>query len=395
MQHREIYLDNAATSWPKPPAVVAAMTRFLEDVGGNPGRSGHARSIAAGRLVDSAREAVARCFGADDPLRVAFTANVTEALNLALRGMLRPGDHVVTSSLEHNSMMRPLRQLEREGVELSVIACAGDGSLDPAQVLGALRDNTRLVALTHASNVCGTLLPIAAVGKGLRASGRPDVRLLVDSAASAGIVPIDIERDAVDLLAFTGHKSLLGPTGTGGLILGSRVAPDAVRPLKCGGTGSFSEHEEQPPFLPDALESGTLNVVGLAGLDAGIGWLRAQDAVDIQKRHARNARLLIDGLSTIPGLRLHGPRDLAQRIDIVSFELDGVSPSEAGFALDDEFGIQCRVGLHCAPAAHRTLGTFPQGTIRFSPGPFTTAGDLEYAIDAIGIIAQRAGRNHG
>ena len=225
---RSIYLDNAATSWPKPPEILAAMGRFLNEVGGNPGRSGHRLSIEAGRLVESAREAVAGLFHADDPLRVVFTANVTEALNLALCGLLRRGDHVITSSMEHNSMMRPLRMLEKAGVELSVVACAPDGTLDISQVEAAIQANTRLIALTHASNVTGTLLPVAEAGRIARQHG---LLLLVDSAATAGAVQIDMVRDGIDLLAFTGHKSLLGPTGTGGLVLGERVDVSAMRPL--------------------------------------------------------------------------------------------------------------------------------------------------------------------
>ncbi|WP_319244409.1 aminotransferase class V-fold PLP-dependent enzyme [uncultured Propionivibrio sp.] len=389
-ERRSIYLDNAATSWPKPPVVVDAVVRALTEVGGNPGRAGHARSIAAGRLVDAAREAVAEFFGADDPLRVVFGANVTEALNLALCGLLRPGDHVITSSIEHNSMMRPLRQLESEGVALTVVACAPDGTLDPAQVLAALRPETRLVALCQASNVAGTLLPVAEIGRRLRACTLAQPLLLVDSAASAGIVPIDIERDAIDLLAFTGHKSLLGPTGTGGLILGRRVDPARIRPLKRGGTGSLSEQEEQPRFLPDAFESGTLNVAGLAGLDAGLRWLLAQDRAALRQQHAANTRRLLDGLGAIPGVTLFGPRDPARQVDIVSFTLAGMSCSEAGFRLDEEFGVECRIGLHCAPAAHRTFGTFPEGSIRFAPGLFTATDALDAAIDAAARLASSA-----
>lgn len=388
-EKRTVYLDNAATSWPKPSSVIRAMTRYLEEIGGNPGRSGHARSIAAGRLVDSVRETVAGFFRAEDPLRVVFSANVTEALNLALCGLLRAGDHVITSSVEHNSMMRPLRQLEKEGVALTVVPCEPDGSLDPARVFASIQPRTRLIALTQASNVVGTILPVAEIGRFIRATQHDRLLLLVDSASSAGVVPIDIEGDGIDLLAFTGHKSLLGPTGTGGLILGSRVDPASILPLKRGGTGSFSEHEEQPGFLPDAFESGTLNVVGLAGLEAGIRWIRECGAEELRKRHAAIADLLIDGLAAIPEVTLHGPRDSARQIDILSFELEGISPSEAGFMMDDEFGIQCRVGLHCAPAAHRTIGTFPGGTIRLAPGPFTTNEDLYYVIDAIDRLAKR------
>lgn len=380
-----VYLDNAATSWPKPPEVAAAMVRFLDEVGANPGRSGHRLSIEAGRLVASAREAVAELFHADDPLRVVFGANATEALNLALLGLLRPGDHVITSGIEHNAMMRPLRQLERDGVALSVLPCAPDGTLEAAQVAAALRPNTRLIALTQASNVSGTLLPVAEVGAIARQHG---LLMLVDTAATAGVVPIDMERDGIDLLAFTGHKALLGPTGTGGLILGPRVDADALRPLKRGGTGSRSEDEEQPEFLPDKFESGTLNVVGLAGLEAGIRWLQERGIETIQAHHQALLRLLLAGLSEIPAVTVYGPRDPARQVDTVSFNLAGQSPSEVGFRLDEEFGIQTRVGLHCAPAAHRTLGTFPQGTVRFAPGIFTPNAAIFHALEAVRQLAR-------
>lgn len=384
---RSVYLDNAATSWPKPPAVAAAMSRFLEEVGANPGRSGHRLSIEAGRIVESAREAVAELFHAGDPLRVVFGANVTEALNLALCGLLRPGDHVITSSVEHNSMMRPLRQLEREGIELTVIACAADGTLDPAHIEAAIRPNTKLIALTQASNVMGTLLPVAQAGRMAREHG---LLLLVDTAATAGAIAIDMSRDNIDLLAFTGHKSLLGPTGTGGLVIGERVDVTQMRPLKRGGTGSYSSEEEQPRFLPDAFESGTLNAVGLAGLEAGIRWIQARGIEAIHARHSTILAQLLDGLGAIPGVTLYGTRDPARQVDTIAFNIAGMSPSEAGFLLDDEFGIQTRIGLHCAPAAHKTIGTYPDGTIRFAPGIFMTDDDVRYALDAVEQLARRS-----
>lgn len=384
---RSVYLDNAATSWPKPPAVAAAMSRFLEEVGANPGRSGHRLSIEAGRIVESAREAVAELFHAGDPLRVVFGANVTEALNLALCGLLRPGDHVITSSVEHNSMMRPLRQLEREGIELTVIACAADGTLDPAHIEAAIRPNTKLIALTQASNVMGTLLPVAQAGRMAREHG---LLLLVDTAATAGAIAIDMSRDNIDLLAFTGHKSLLGPTGTGGLVIGERVDVTQMRPLKRGGTGSYSSEEEQPRFLPDAFESGTLNAVGLAGLEAGIRWIQARGIEAIHARHSTILAQLLDGLGAIAGVTLYGTRDPARQVDTIAFNIAGMSPSEAGFLFDDEFGIQTRIGLHCAPAAHKTIGTYPDGTIRFAPGIFMTDDDVRYALDAAAQLARRS-----
>ena len=375
-----IYLDNAATSWPKPPDVAEAMVRFLGEVGANPGRSGHRLSIEAARIVYAAREAVAALVNAPDPLRVVFAANVTEALNVALRGLLRPGDHVVTSSVEHNSVMRPLRALAREGVELTVVRCAPDGTLDPADVAAALRPSTRLVVLTHASNVIGTLLPIREVGLMLRERG---TLLLVDAAQTAGAYPIDVREDCVDLLAFTGHKSLLGPMGTGGLIVGERLADSDILPLKRGGTGSRSEREEQPEFLPDALEAGTPNAVGIAGLLAGVEWLRARGVAAIRAHESALTRRLIAGLRETPGVTVYGTGDASRQTATVAFDVAGVEPSEVGLRLDEESGILCRVGLHCSPAAHRTIGTFPVGAVRFGLGPFTTEADVDAAVRAV------------
>ncbi|MGB9871458.1 MAG: aminotransferase class V-fold PLP-dependent enzyme [Anaerolineae bacterium] len=381
-----IYLDNAATSWPKPPGVLAAMARFLTEVGANPGRSGHRLSVEAGRIVYAAREAVAELFHAPDPLRVVFGMNATEGLNLALRGLLRPGDHVVTSSMEHNSVMRPLRALEREGVEVTVVPCSAEGFLDPQAVLSALRPNTRLVVLNHASNVTGTILPVAEVGRALQQMNGP--LLVVDAAQSGGAVPIDMQADGMDLLAFTGHKSLYGPTGTGGLIIGERVPLEEFRPLIRGGTGSRSEHEEQPDFLPDMCESGTPNAVGLAGLEAGVRWVLERGVEVIRAHEMELTQRLLDGLREIPGVTVYGPTDARRRTAVVSFNIAGMEPSEVGMRLDEEYGIMCRVGLHCAPAAHRTIGTFPSGTVRFALGAFSTREEVDAALWAVARLAR-------
>ncbi len=381
-----IYLDNAATSWPKPPQVLAAMAHFLTEVGGNPGRSGHRLSVEAGRIVYAAREAVAQLFNAPDPLRVVFGLNATEGINLALRGLLRPGDHVVTSSMEHNSVMRPLRALEREGVEVTVVPCSPEGMLDPQAVLTAIRPHTRLVVLNHASNVTGTILPVAEVGRALRQINGP--LLVVDAAQSGGAVPIDMQADGIDLLAFTGHKSLYGPTGTGGLIIGERVPLEEFRPLIRGGTGSRSEREEQPDFLPDMCESGTPNAVGLAGLEAGVRWVLEQGVEAIRAHEVALSGRLSDGLREIPGVTVYGPADARRRTAVVSFNIAGMEPSEVGMRLDEEYGIMCRVGLHCAPAAHRTIGTFPSGTVRFALGAFNTQEDVDAALRAVAQLAR-------
>jgi cysteine desulfurase family protein len=362
------------------------MTEFLERVGANPGRSGHHLSVKAARIVYHAREKIAELFNAPDPMRVIFTHNVTESLNLVLYGYLQPGDHLITSSMEHNSVMRPLRDLARRGVELTILSCSAEGHLIPEQIEDALQPNTVMIVLNHASNVCGTILPIQQAASIARQRG---ILLLVDTAQTAGSSPIDLTLDQIDLLAFTGHKSLLGPMGTGGLVIGERVDLERLRPLKRGGTGSRSEHEEQPEFLPDKYESGTANAVGLAGLGASLDWLLDKGIPFIRRQEIGLTEKLINGLSTIPGIILYGPGDPTLQTATVSFNISGLQPSEIGQRLDEEYGILCRVGLHCAPAAHQTLGSFPSGTVRFGMGTFTTEEDVMLALDAVRQIVTR------
>ena len=379
-----LYLDNAATSWPKAPGVATAMVRFLDEVGANPGRSGHRRSAEAGRTVYRTRAALAALFGLADPLRVVFAPNATYALNLALRGLLRPGDHVIASSMEHNAVMRPLRALEHEGVELTLAQCSDEGVLDPQQVRRALHPETRIIVLNHASNVCGTILPVAEVGRVAREAG---LLLLVDAAQTAGVLPIAMETMGIDLLAFTGHKGLLGPTGTGGLAIGPGVPLERFSPLVRGGTGSRSEHEVQPEFLPDKFESGTLNAVGLAGLLAGLEYIQEHGQAAIRAHELDLTRRLLAGLQGIPGVTVYGPRDAEHQVAVVSFNVAGRTPADVAQALDESYDIACRPGLHCAPAAHRTLGTFPTGTVRFGLGAFNTAEEVALAVQAVAELA--------
>ncbi len=382
-----IYLDNAASGWPKPPAVVQAMVRFMEEVGANPGRSGHTRAVEAARTVYAARERLAALLGVNDPLRIVFGANATEGLNQALNGALLPGDHVITSSLEHNAVMRPLRALEERGVDLSVVHCSAEGELDPLALEAEVRPNTRLIVLIHASNVVGTLLPVQAAGEIAR---RHNILLLVDAAQTAGAYPIDVEAQNIDLLAFTGHKALLGPQGTGGLYIGPRVALDEFPPLLRGGTGSRSEAEQQPAFLPDRYESGTQNGPGLAGLAAGVEFLLAEGIERVRAHEVALTRQLLEGLARIPQVTVYGPRDPERQIPTVSFNVEGLEPDEVGLRLDEEYGIMCRVGLHCSPAAHRTIGTFPRGTIRWSLSYLSTAEEVDEALQALAEIVRSA-----
>jgi len=381
-----IYMDNGATSFPKPPGVSRAMLHFLNDVGGSPGRSGHRLSQEAARIVFDCRESLAALFAVPDSRRIAFTLNATEALNTALLGLLREGDRVVTTAMEHNSVMRPLRELVRSrGISLQMVSCDRQGRLDLDELEQALKMGPRLVAVNHASNVTGSVVSLERVGSLARSAG---ALLLVDAAQSAGVIPIDVVRDGVDILAFTGHKGLLGPQGTGGLWVAEGIE---VEPLCRGGTGSNSELEEQPDFYPDRLESGTHNAVGLAGLRAGVEFLRTT-GVDVIAAHERSlAARLLEGLGALQGVTLHGPAAGENRTSVVSFTIPGMAPSEIGFLLDEAFGVLTRVGLHCAPGAHRTIGTYPEGTVRLSPGYFTTPGEIEKVVEAIAYVAKKKG----
>jgi cysteine desulfurase family protein len=380
-----IYMDNGATSFPKPPAVAAAMTHFLEAVGGSPGRAGHRLSQEASRMVFHCREGLAELFGIPDSRRIAFTLNATEALNLALLGLLRDGDRVVTTSMEHNSVMRPLRHLEKcRRIDLEVVPADELGRTDPADLEKALGEKTRLLAVNHVSNVTGAVLPLEIFSQVARRHG---VLFLVDAAQSAGLLPIDVEADdGIDLLAFTGHKGLLGPQGTGGLWVREGVD---VAPLLRGGTGSNSELEEQPDFYPDRFESGTQNAVGIAGLGAAVDFIREQGVARIAAHEKSLTSRLLEGLADVDGIKLYGPGPDEGRSAVVSINFEGLQPSEGGFMLDEGFGVLSRVGLHCAPGAHRTIGTYPSGTVRLVPGFFTTEQDVDHVVRACRHIAGR------
>ena len=374
-----VYFDNAATSWPKPQETMDAMYLFAAHTGANPGRSGHSLSVQAAREVMDTREALAELLCVQDMLRIIFTRNATESLNLVFKGLLHKGDHVITSSMEHNSVMRPLRGLESQGVKLSVVQCAPTGELDPGDIRAAIMRGTRMIVLTHASNVTGTLMPVSEVGSIAREHG---IVFCVDAAQTAGSVPIDVQSMNIDILVFTGHKALFGPQGTGGLYLGPGLEHE-LTPLVMGGTGSLSEFEKQPDFLPDKYESGTPNAMGLAGLGAGVRFLQRQGLASVRAREEELKEQLIEGLRNIRGVHVYGPKDMARSIANVSFTMESTSPSEVTLALDEFYGIMSRPGLHCAPSAHRTIGTFPGGTVRFSLGYFNTSDQVSYALQAV------------
>ncbi len=381
-----IYLDNAATSFPKPDAVPEAIVRFMTRVGANPGRSGHHLSVEAERVRYGTREKIATLFNHTDPQRIVFTANVTTALNLVLLGFVNPGDRVVATGMEHNSVMRPLRFLEGHGVTITLVNAASDGVVDPRDVARTLDSPTRLVCTLHASNVIGTLVPIGEIGRVCRDHGVP---YLVDAAQTAGCVPIDLGKNPIDILAFTGHKGLLGPTGTGGLVFSPTFDERLIRPLIFGGTGSRSEQERQPEFLPDRFESGTANIAGIAGLSAGLDYILARGVDDIRDHESGLAHRLIEGLRTIQGVAVYGTPDPKKRTAAVSFRITGIDNAVAAQRLSEEFDIMCRAGLHCAPRAHKTIGTFPEGTVRLSIGPFNTGADIDAALSAVAAIARK------
>lgn len=380
-----IYLDNAATTWPKPETVYDAVLDVMKNKAGNPGRSGHSMSLSAGKVLDEARFATSRFFGVKDPSRIVFTYNATDSLNLAINGSLTAGDHVITSSMEHNSVTRPLEYLSEKGVEYTKIKMDPVLGVNPEDVKSAIRGNTKLVAVTHASNVTGTINPIRAIGEICRNEG---IVFLVDGSQSAGIIPIDVDSMYIDLLAFPGHKGLFGPSGTGGLYIRDGIS---VAPSRYGGTGVHSELPLQPSEMPFMYESGTLNVPGLAGLDAGIKFISEKSMLSIREHEIKLTNLLLDGLKGIDGVKIYGPRDGEERAAVVSINIEGADPMEASLILDTSFGIAVRAGLHCAPDAHKTLGTLDiGGTIRISPGFFNTEKDIEQCLEGIAAIAAEA-----
>ena len=380
----KIYLDNAATSWPKPEAVYAAVDHFNRNIGGNPGRGTTNFALTPASMVLETRELLAQLFNISDPLRISFTLNITEALNVALKGSLQSGDHLIISSMEHNAVVRPAFALVELGLEITVIPCNPEGLFDTKALVKAIKKNTKMVGLLQASNVTGTIQPIVEVGQVCRERG---ILFLVDSAQSAGVLPIDVERQLIDILAFTGHKGLLGPQGTGGIYV--RPGID-VRPLKEGGTGSQSHDTKQPHCMPDCLESGTLNTPGIIGLGAGVNFLLEQGIDRIRFHEQKLTEILWENIKKINGVKMYGPAAVQDRTAVLSFTIGEMDSAQISFRLEREFGIVTRAGLHCTPLAHRTIGTLQLGTCRLSPGFFNTEGEMEAVIRAIATLAKKA-----
>jgi len=376
---QRIYLDNASTAFPKAPGVAEAVYHFIEDSGCNIHRGGYDMAYSAEEAVFRTRQMLAELFHGGDCRNVVFTKNITESLNVLLKGFLKPGDHILVSAMEHNAMMRPLQQLVKQGVTFDRIPCREDGSLVTEAMEGLLRPNTVAVAMLHASNVCGTVMPAEEVGAFCRKHG---LKFILDCAQTAGVLPVDMETMHIDALAFTGHKGLLGPQGIGGFILQRDMVP-LVEPLLSGGTGSISHTEEVPAFMPDRFEAGTMNLPGIMGLHAALEFLNKEGTENIRRHEIALTKQFLNGIKTIPDLRVAGRADTEGRVGVVSIVPENADAAFLADALTGEYGIMVRVGLQCAPNAHKILGTYPTGTIRFSFGFRNTAQEVETAVGAL------------
>ena len=378
-----IYLDNASTTFPKPKAVPEAMYHYITRSGSNINRGCYDRAYAVEELVYETRQMLCSLFGGEDCRNVAFTKNVTESLNVILKGLLKPGDHVLVSSMEHNAVMRPLVQLEKQGISFSRIPCRRDGSLILEEMAPLVKKETRAVVMPHASNVCGTMMPYEQVGAFCRERG---LLFIADTAQTAGVWPLDMERMKIDALAFTGHKGLLGPQGIGGFLLSEKLLPQ-MESLIAGGTGSISHTEVMPDFMPDRFEAGTMNLPGIVGLHAGLGWIRETGMEQIRSHELALTRQFLEGLKSMDPyekrLRVVGKKDTEGRTGVVSVQTVRRELAQTAYELDVQYGIMTRVGLHCAPSAHQTLGTFPTGTIRFSFGWWNTREEAALALQAL------------
>ncbi|MGO4539124.1 aminotransferase class V-fold PLP-dependent enzyme [Paenibacillus sp. 2TAB19] len=381
-----IYLDHAATSWPKPPQVTDAVVQAMLHDAANPGRGSHAMAVRASRVLFDTRKQLAKLFNIKNPNDIAFASNTTMALNMAIKGWVKPGDHVITTSVEHNSVRRPLYYLEQTiGIEVTYVEGDERGNINIDDVAAAIQSNTTLVVANHSSNLLGTIIPIDKIAELTKSKG---IKLLVDAAQSAGILPVDVRGMGIDLLAFPGHKGLLGPQGTGGLYIDPEV--DLV-PLLHGGTGSQSEAREQPQVRPDRYEAGTQNTPGLAGLRAGVQYVLNETVQNIHTKEWTLAQRMMEGLSTVPGLKLLGPKLGEQRTGIVAFIIDGIDPSELSFILDQHYSIAVRAGFHCTPLAHACAGTTSTGAIRASVGLFTTEDEVDALTNAMTEITKNYG----
>lgn len=372
-----IYLDNAATTFPKPKEVYSAVLDCMENYGANPGRAGHKLAMRAGRVIYECRENVAKLLNVSNPMNIVFTHNATDSLNLAIKGVVKSGDHIITTSVEHNSVIRPIKALEKKGVENTIVKCDKYGQLNIEDIKKAIKPNTKLIVTTHASNVCGTIIDIEEIGNIAKEN---NILYLVDASQTLGVYDVDVQKLNVDMVAAPGHKCLLGPQGTGILYIREGLEVDI---LKEGGTGSNSEELFQPNMMPDRYESGTHNTPGIAGLNAGVKFV-LETGIDKIRHHEEDlCEYMLKRLSEIPNIKIYGPLDSKKRAAVISINIGDIDSGELTFLLDDMYDIATRSGIHCSPLAHETLGTLIQGTIRFSLGYFNTKEDIDKTVDAL------------
>ncbi|AFS79863.1 cysteine desulfurase CsdB [Gottschalkia acidurici 9a] len=377
-----VYLDNAATTFPKPEGVYIEVMKALQEYGANPGRSGHKLALQAGRVIYETREILAELFNIENPMNIVFTNNATEGLNIAIKGLLKSGDHVITSSMEHNSVLRPLKALEKKGVETTIIQCDEKGFININDIKNSIKENTKAIITTHASNVTGTIFPIKEIGQLAKEN---NIVYILDGAQTAGVYDIDVKYMNIDILVAPGHKSLLGPQGTGFIYIKEGLCLDCI---KEGGTGSSSESLFQPEMMPDKFESGTPNTPGIAGLGAGVKYILDKGIENIRSHEKELTKYFLDELKKINDVIIYGPCDVEKQAPVISINIKDQDSSEVGYVLDNIFDIGVRTGLHCASLAHKTIGTLEQGTIRFSIGYSNTKEEIDLAITAIKQIIE-------
>jgi cysteine desulfurase family protein len=379
-----IYLDNASTTFPKAPNVANAMSDYLTNYGININRGSYALAYDVEDIIYTTRQRLNNVFNSHDPSHVIFTQNVTMSLNMVIKGLLKSGDHVLVSTMEHNAVMRPLTQLIDNGITFDVIPCDVTGSIEIDAIESLIRPNTVAIIINHASNVCGTIQPIQSIGALCKAH---NLHFIVDAAQTAGVIPINVKACHIDALCFTGHKGLLGPQGIGGIILTKEIA-QTLTPLIAGGTGSFSHLETMPTHMPDAFEAGTLNLPGIIGLNEGLSYIEAVGMKNIHNHELALTKTFLECLRSITGINIIGKQDIQDRTAVVSITIDGMDPASIAYELESTYHIMTRVGLHCAPRAHQTLGTYPEGTVRFSFGYANTMEDIETALSALHKIVK-------
>ena len=379
-----IYLDNASTTFPKAPNVASAMADYITNCGININRGSYSLAYDVEDTIYTTRQRLNTLFNGHDPSHVVFTQNVTMSLNMVIKGLLKAGDHVLVSSMEHNAVMRPLTQLLDKGITFDTIPCDSTGSIQMDSIEPLIRPNTVALIINHASNVCGTIQPLESIGPICKAH---NLQFIVDAAQTAGVIPIDVKAYHIDALCFTGHKGLLGPQGIGGIILTKEMAQN-LTPLIAGGTGSFSHLETMPTHMPDTFEAGTLNLPGIMGLNEGLSYIESQGMENIHNHELALTQAFLEGLQSIDGINIVGKQNIQDRTAVVSITIDGMDPASIAYELESTYYIMTRVGLHCAPRAHQTLGTYPEGTVRFSFGYANTLKDVESALSALQRIAK-------